>query len=121
MTQTLSQQEIEARLARDLPRWVYESGTIRRTWRTHSFKATLLAVNAIGHLAELAWHHPELIVNYGSVEVRLSSHDVRGITDRDFALARKIDQVLDWRPQDEGAGLEGIPTNTKAALYFREG
>ena len=120
MTKALSEADIEARLASQTPRWTYAEGTIRRTWRTHSWKATLMAVNAVGHLAELAWHHPEIVANYGAVEVRLNSHDVKGVTDRDFALAAKIDAVLDWRPQDEGGALEGIPPDDKSVGYFKD-
>ena len=42
-----------------------------------------MVVNAIGHLAEAAWHHPDLTVTYNAVEVRLMSHDAKGITERD--------------------------------------
>ncbi len=77
-----------------------------------------MAVNAVGHLAEVAWHHPELAVSYDSVEVALSSHDVNGITDRDFALAEKIELFLTWQPGAEGGPLEGTPAD-RAHAYLR--
>ena len=44
--------EIEARLKRELPHWRYESGWIRRTFRTSSWKGTLMVINGVGHLAQ---------------------------------------------------------------------
>ena len=68
----------------------------------------MLLANAIGFLAEAAWHHPELILSYPRLTVRMQSHDAGGITDRDFALARRIEEVVTWRPAP-GDGLEGPP------------
>lgn len=113
---TFSDEEVKARLAAELPKWRLEGGDIRRTYRTHGWKSALMAVNAIGHLAEAAWHHPDLAVSYSKVEVRLSSHDVKGITERDFALARKIEDVVLWQPGSEkGAALEGTPPDPRFA------
>ena len=77
-----------------------------------------MAVNAIGHLAELAWHHPDLRAIYPRVEVRLDTHDAGGVTDRDFELARKIESVLQWRPGREGGALEGTPDDPAHAYIF---
>jgi len=108
--------EVEARLARDLPRWRYQDGAIRRRYETHGWKGTMLAIGAIGHLAEAAWHHPEIAASWGWVEVRLNTHDAGGgITDRDLALARKIEEVVAWQPAREGAGLDGTPADPRFA------
>lgn len=108
--------EIAARLARELPRWRHEDGAIVRTYRTASWKGTMLAAGAVAHLAEAAWHHPEMALNYSSLEVRLNTHDAGGITDKDFGLAAQIEQVVDWRPQ--GGALEGTPQDA-ASAYIR--
>ena len=52
--------EITDRLAAELPKWRLENGWIRRKYKTHSWKSTMMAVNTVGHLAEAAWHHPDL-------------------------------------------------------------
>ena len=108
--------EIEARLKRDLPAWRLAEGSIRRTYKTSGWKSTLMVVNAIGHLAETAWHHPDLLVSYPSVTVRLSTHDAGGVTEKDFALARAIEEFVTWRPAPDSA-LEGAPAN---AAYLRQ-
>lgn len=77
-----------------------------------------MAVNAIGHLCEVAWHHPELQVTYDAVSVALSTHDANGVTERDFALAAKIEDCLTWQPGAEAGALEGTPTDPRHA-YLR--
>ena len=58
--QTYAGEEIEARLKSELPRWQFRDSHLCREYKTHGWKATLMVVNAIGHLAEVAWHHPDL-------------------------------------------------------------
>ena len=86
---TYSEAEITEHLARELPHWTFERGWIRRRYRTHGWKGTLMVINTVGHLAEAAWHHPDITASYAWVEVRLMTHSAKGITDKDFALARK--------------------------------
>ena len=117
---TFSPDEIEARLSAELPHWRYEDGWIRRTYRTNSWKGTLMVINTVGHLAEAAWHHPDLTASYAWVEVRLMSHDAKGITARDFALAAKIEDVVQWQPGlEEGGPLEGTPQSDLRFSYVK--
>ncbi len=102
--------EVQAHLQAQLPHWTVSDGAIRRVVRTGGWKGTLMAVNTIGHLAEAAWHHPELQVSYASVAIALNSHDAGGITAKDLALAEKIESVLFWQPgAAPGAVLDGTP------------
>ncbi len=115
----ISPEHVEARLKAELPKWRYEDGWIRRTYKTQSWKSTLMVINTIGHLAEAAWHHPDLTASYAWVDVRLMSHDAKGITDRDFALAKKIEDVVQWQPGTEGQGLEGTPQGDQRFAYVK--
>jgi 4a-hydroxytetrahydrobiopterin dehydratase len=117
----LSEAEIARRLSGELPRWRLEGGAIRRNFATHGWKGTLMVVNAIGHLAEAAWHHPDLKVSYASVEVALSTHTAHGVTEKDFALARKIDEMVGWQPAKEAGPLEGTPADAGAAYIKYDG
>jgi 4a-hydroxytetrahydrobiopterin dehydratase len=110
--------EIAPRLSQDLPHWHWRNGSISRTYRTGNWKGTLMLVTTIGHLAEAAWHHPELAVSYNSVRVDLHSHDAKGVTDRDFELARKIEEVVMWQPGKQGGALEGTPQSDHA-IYVK--
>ena len=112
-------EETQARLEAELPHWYLENGWIRRKYRTSSWKSSLIVVSTVGHLAEAAWHHPDLAVSYNRVRIALSTHEAQGITVRDLALAVKIEQVLMWRPGVEpGAVLEGTPADPQHAYIL---
>jgi 4a-hydroxytetrahydrobiopterin dehydratase len=114
-----SEQEIKQKLENELPHWYLESSWIRRKYRTSGWKATLMVVNTVGHLAEAAWHHPDLTVSYAFVIVKLMTHDAKGITDKDFELANKIEQVICWQPAAEGGALEGTPNEDARFKYIK--
>ncbi len=114
----LSSEQIKARLAASLPAWRLESGKLQRSINTGGWKATMMAVNTIGHLAEVAWHHPELQVSYARVDIRLSTHDAGGITEKDLALAARIEEVLMWRPGQEPDAVLGGTPDEPALLYI---
>ena len=101
--------EIAAKLAEHgLDAWKLEEGWLRRKFNTDGWLTTLALVNTVGYLAEAAWHHPDLAVTWGKVWVKLKTHSAGGITDKDFALARKIEDTVLWRPEP-GGPLEGTP------------
>ena len=108
---------VAVRLTGPLRHWRHQDGTLARTYRTGGWKATLMVVNAIGHLAEAAWHHPEIRATYAAVEVRLDTHEAGGVTDRDFELAERIEAFVHWCPATDGA-LEGTPVEAPH-LYIR--
>ena len=110
--------EVTARLTASLPHWSLEDGTIRRRFTTQGWKGALMVVATVGHLAEVAWHHPEIRASYGWVEVRLMSHDAGGITDRDLALAAKIEEVVAWRPGAEDGPFSGTPDDPRFAYVL---
>lgn len=110
----LSLEEINQRLEKDLPHWYYENGWIRRKYRTSGWKASMMLVNTVGHLAEAAWHHPDLTVSYAFVIVKLVTHSAKGVTEKDLALASKIEEVVHWRPAMTHPGiLEGTPDDPR--------
>jgi 4a-hydroxytetrahydrobiopterin dehydratase len=112
--ETYSETEIEARLKDELQEWYFEGGWIRRKYKTSGWKATLMVVNTIGHLAEVGWHHPDLTVSYAFVTVKLMNHAAKGITDKDFELALKIEEVIQWQPNKEGgSSLDGTPQDPR--------
>jgi 4a-hydroxytetrahydrobiopterin dehydratase len=101
--------EIAARIKETgLDGWYLEDGWLRRKYNTDGWPTTMMLVNAIGYLCEAAWHHADLAVTWGKVWVKLKTHSAGGITDKDFALARKIEDVVLWRPE-KGGPLEGTP------------
>ena len=102
-------EEIDAKLKEHgLDDWYLEGDWIRRKYNTDGWPSTLMAVNAIGYLCEAAYHHADLSVTWGKLWVKLATHSSGGITDKDFALARKIEDSVLWRPEPDSA-LEGTP------------
>src|SRR5688572_5245582 len=87
---SLSTDEIEAAGLRD---WRPIQQALHTRFRTGSFATGLRLVNQIGEAAEAANHHPDLDLRYPHLNIRLFSHDVGGITDRDVALARRISEL----------------------------
>jgi 4a-hydroxytetrahydrobiopterin dehydratase len=113
--ETYTDEEVAARLQDELPCWYLDGGWICRKYKTSGWKATLMVVNAVGHLAEAAFHHPDLSVSYACVTVKLQNHAAKGITDKDFALALRIEDVIQWQPGKEGGPLQGTPDDPRFA------
>ncbi len=104
----LNDDAIKQRLADELPDWEYDGQWIRRKFKTGGWQHTLMCVNALGYLAEAACHHPDLNVSYGHFTVKLATHSADGITDLDFALAKKMQDLLLWHPTpDDDTPFEG--------------
>jgi len=114
-----SEAEVEEKLKAELPHWFFENGWIRRKYKTSSWKSTMMVVTTVGHLAEAAWHHPDLTVSYAFVIVKLCTHEAKGITDKDFELAKKIESVIAWQPGKEGGALEGTPNDDARFKYLK--
>jgi 4a-hydroxytetrahydrobiopterin dehydratase len=105
----LSDEQVEEKIGSEgLDGWYLEGGWLRRKYNTDGWPTTLMLVNAVGYLCEAAYHHADLAVTWGKVWVKLQTHSSGGITDRDFALARKIEDTVLWRPE-EGSVMEGTP------------
>jgi 4a-hydroxytetrahydrobiopterin dehydratase len=83
----LSGHEVEAELLAD---WRVMFDELHARFATGDFATGLRLVEAIGEAAEAADHHPDVELSYAAVVVRLSSHDVGGVTQRDVRLAREI-------------------------------
>lgn len=106
---TYSDGEVASKLQElGLTEWRLEEGWIRRKFTTDGWPTTLMLVNAIGYLSEAAYHHPDLNVTWGKLWVKLKTHSAGGITDKDFAVAKKIEEIVLWRPP-VGGPLEGTP------------
>jgi 4a-hydroxytetrahydrobiopterin dehydratase len=88
----LSEDEIASRL-KDLNDWQAEDGKLKRRYTFANFAESLAFVNRVGEVAEAADHHPDITFGWGYAEIETTTHDRGGITDADFALANKINQL----------------------------
>ncbi|HSQ59515.1 MAG TPA: 4a-hydroxytetrahydrobiopterin dehydratase [Acidobacteriota bacterium] len=85
--------EALARELPGLPGWAVEDGMLRKAFRHPSFPEAIVFVNAVAHLAEAANHHPDVDIRYSTITISLVTHDAGGITGKDVALAREIEDV----------------------------
>lgn len=67
---------------------------IEKTFAFKNFLRTMAFANAVAYLAEQQDHHPELLVRYNTCSVRFNTHDVKGITQSDFACAALVDALV---------------------------
>lgn len=89
----LTAAQIEAAL-KEVPEWSELSGVIQRTYQFPSFMNAMEFVHKVAAQAEADQHHPDILVRYTRVTLSLSTHDAGGITKKDFALAKKCDDVF---------------------------
>src|SRR5487761_2460973 len=80
-------------VSEELPDWRMLIDSLHASFDTGDFVTAVKLVNAITVAAEEMGHHPDLDLAYGRLDVRLTSHDVRGVTSRDVALARTISEL----------------------------
>ncbi len=81
-----------------LPGWYYEDGWIRRYYKTNGWPVTPCSSTPLRFVAEAANHHPDLSVTWARVGVKLQTHSAGGITDKDLALARQIEESSSGAP-----------------------
>ena len=90
MAVKLTGHQVEVVLA-TLDGWKMESGQIVREYEFADFIAASMFVTGVNLEAEKANHHPELLHRFGKVKIKLTTHDVGGISELDLRLAKKLD------------------------------
>ena len=88
----LTPKEIKAALP-SVSQWQKQGALIRRTFVFKDFPASVKFVNTVARLAEKAWHHPDIDIRWNKVTLALTTHDEGGLTEKDFALAKKFDAL----------------------------
>jgi 4a-hydroxytetrahydrobiopterin dehydratase len=89
----LTDAEIEKRL-QDLDGWTLDDGKLYRELRFDDFVAAFGFMARGALLAEKMNHHPEWFNVYNQVRIHLATHDVDGISEKDFQLARVFNDLL---------------------------
>jgi 4a-hydroxytetrahydrobiopterin dehydratase len=78
-----------------LQNWrIEEEKFLTRNYQTTDFKSALALGNKVGIIAEEQGHHPDLLIRWGMLGIKIWTHTSNGLTENDFILAAKIDQVL---------------------------
>ncbi|MFB6091853.1 MAG: 4a-hydroxytetrahydrobiopterin dehydratase [Haloquadratum sp.] len=88
MAEVLEDSAVENRLPDG---WEREGDEIVRTYEFDDYLDGVAFVTRVGEVADEEFHHPEIRVRYDEVEVRLTSHEEGGITEKDIRLANLFD------------------------------
>ena len=90
----LPSQEIEVQL-KNLPGWKYQNDSIKKTFNTRNYPATMGFVTAVCGLCQKHNHHPDyILMKFKEVEVSFSTHSVGGVTENDFKIAKDIEEKI---------------------------
>src|SRR5690242_15338467 len=82
------------KLAPQLKEWeIINQHHLQKTHRFANFREALDFVSRVGNLAEEQAHHPDICFGWGIVEIKIWTHKINGLTESDFILAAKIDQL----------------------------
>ncbi|MEO0616480.1 MAG: 4a-hydroxytetrahydrobiopterin dehydratase [Pseudomonadota bacterium] len=90
--QALDTDTIQSRLT-EIPGWTLEDDKLTREFTFEDFVAAFAFMTAVALEAEKAAHHPEWFNVYNRVRVQLTTHDAGGISDKDFALAARMNAL----------------------------
>lgn len=83
-----------AGLQRQVAGWnVIEEHHLTKSFKFPDFRQALAFVNRVGELAEQQGHHPDIFLAWGKVDITIWTHKIDGLTESDFILAAKIDQL----------------------------
>lgn len=88
----LSENDINEKLSK-MENWNQVGKEITKTFKFKNFIESVGFVNKVAILAEKSDHHPDILIKYSKVNINLSTHSEGGITEKDFKLANKIDEL----------------------------
>ena len=94
--------DVASRLMEQLDGWMFEQGHLAKSYTFNDFAGALEFVNRIGTIAEEQGHHPDIYMTWVKVRVEIWTHKIDGLTQSDFILAAKFDEVP--VPEQTGGG-----------------
>lgn len=74
--------------------FTHENKRLQRVLKTKGFSQAMSVAVEIGEIADEQWHHPELVVGFGKLEICVWTHKIDDLVESDFVFAAKIDQLL---------------------------
>ncbi|NUB89547.1 4a-hydroxytetrahydrobiopterin dehydratase [Haloterrigena sp. SYSU A558-1] len=92
MADLLSDDEIDAQLPDE---WTHEGDEIVRAYEFDDYLRGVNFAQMVGEIAEAQFHHPEIVIRYEEVEIRLTSHEEGGVTEQDIEMAELIESERD--------------------------
>lgn len=90
----LAEEEIASKLG-EVPGWGYIEGRLRSQFQTLNFSNGVQFINQIARIADDLNHHPDVLLTYPRVTIDIFTHDIGGLTEFDFELAKRISKLLE--------------------------
>lgn len=94
MSELLEEDELHSALKK-CPEWEIEKKYITRIFEFEEFMDGIDFVNSVSEISEEAQHHPDITIKHTKITLKLTTHDVGGVTDLDIELAQRIDNLVD--------------------------
>lgn len=89
----LTPERVQERL-QEAQGWELKENRIEKLFKCGTFRGALQFVERVADLAEAANHHPDIYIRFHRVTLTLTTHSAKGLTDKDFDLAKQIDAVV---------------------------
>lgn len=89
----LKEEQIKKKL-KDISNWEFKDDVLYGNYEFKDFKEAFSVMTRIAFEAEAMQHHPDWTNVYNTLEIRLTTHDEGGVTQKDFEMAKKIDEVI---------------------------
>jgi len=90
----LTESQIQEKL-KSIDGWEYHDNAIQTTFEFKDFKDAFSVMTRIAFEAELQQHHPDWSNVYNKLQISLNTHDAGGVTQKDFTLAKTIEEIVD--------------------------
>jgi 4a-hydroxytetrahydrobiopterin dehydratase len=116
--------DVASRLMEQLDGWSFEQGHLAKSYHFPNFATALEFVNRIGAISEEQSHHPDVYMTWGKVSLEIWTHKIDGLTESDFILAAKFDEVpvpSQDRPASRGGDDDDDDGGDDAAGGFDDG
>ena len=82
-------------LLKEIPAWTLKEGHVYKKFKFKNFAEAMKFVNYVANIAEQEQHHPDFCVHYNKVEIEIWTHSIGGLSENDFILAAKIDEITE--------------------------
>ena len=80
-------------LLKQIPSWTIKDGHVFKQFKFKDFKEAMAFVNKVADIAEQENHHPDITISYSKVSIGLWTHSINGLSENDFILPAKIDDI----------------------------
>ena len=80
-------------LLKEIPTWTLKDGHLFKKFKFKNFRDAIKFINSVAGIAEEQGHHPDFCVHYSKVEMEIWTHAINGLSENDFILAAKIDNL----------------------------